>query len=568
MDRFAIAARLRETGAWLRFRGDPGYRARAYDRGADAVEATADLEELAHDRQLTSVAGIGDSLARQITELIETGRSSYLDRLRGGLPETLVELREVAGLSPEKIIRLHQTLGVRDRAELLEAARAGRVRSVKGFGEKTEAKLIEALSRERAPDHARMTVDDADALGREVAAYLRARDGVEEVVIAGELRRAEDTIGVVDLVARVRPDAIEHALDALAGFARVAGVEARESHSVCVRLAGGAHVRLTAATAAGFAEALLLATGPADHARTIAELVRGAGAPLDGAEEAALYARAGLPTIPPEQRHRTDVVEAALAGEGFDDLVTDADLRGVVHCHTTYSDGRNSVEEMAQAAEVLGLSYITITDHSTSAHYAGGLDADRLARQADEIAEVQSRVRIRILRGTESDITRDGALDYPDAVLERLDVIIASIHTRHQLDAAAMTERVIRAMRHPLFKIWGHALGRILLHREPYVCDVERILDAIAESGAAIELNGDPNRLDLPAALVPAARSRGIRFVISADAHSTRGLDALRWGVAAARRGGLRRAEVLNTLPADRFAAAVRPTGARGFSPR
>jgi len=231
----------------------------------------------------------------------------------------------------------------------------------------------------------------------------------------------------------------------------------------------------------------------------------------------------------------------------------------MIHCHTLYSDGKNTIEEMARAAEAMGMAYITITDHSPSAHYAGGVSVDRLEEQWEEIARVQETVKVRILRGAESDILADGALDYPDSVLEQLDVVIASVHSRFKLDRARMTERLVRAMELPLFKIWGHALGRLLLTRDPIDCDVPAVLDALAGSRGAIELNGDPYRLDLPPEWIPHARERGIRFVVSVDAHSTQGLNVLPLGVSLARRGDLRRHEVLNTLPADEFAARVRP---------
>jgi DNA polymerase (family 10) len=272
-------------------------------------------------------------------------------------------------------------------------------------------------------------------------------------------------------------------------------------------------------------------------------------------EEAAVYRTLEVPFVPPEVRGTAVDFDA----RGYDDLLATSDILGMVHCHTTYSDGRNTIEEMALAAEALGMQYITITDHSPSAHYARGVTLDRLKEQWDEIASVQERVQIRILRGTESDILADGALDYPDDVLERFDIVIASIHARHKLDRERMTERLVRAMSAPIYKIWGHALGRILLSREPFECDVPRVLDALAGARGAIELNGDPHRLDLPAAWIPAARERGIAFVVSVDAHSTKGLNVLPLGVQIARRGGLRRHEVLNTLPAAELTARVRP---------
>jgi len=239
--------------------------------------------------------------------------------------------------------------------------------------------------------------------------------------------------------------------------------------------------------------------------------------------------------------------------------VTEADVKGMVHCHTTYSDGIHTLEAMVRGAEEMGMKYITITDHSPTASYAGGLNVDKLKRQWEEIDEVQEKVSIKILRGTESDIVADGRLDYPDAVLEKFDVIVASIHARYKMDSEKMTERITKAMRYPVFKIWGHGLGRLLQRRPPFECDVERILDVIAESQAAIEINGDPYRLDLEPRWVREARKRKIRFVISTDAHSVKAMNNVKYGVAMARRGWVRRKEVLNTLNASAFTKAVKP---------
>jgi DNA polymerase (family 10) len=273
--------------------------------------------------------------------------------------------------------------------------------------------------------------------------------------------------------------------------------------------------------------------------------------------EPALYEALGLPFIPPELRH-AELTHAE--HDDFSDLIEERDILGAVHCHTTHSDGKNSIEEMARAAQELGLQYITITDHSPSAFYAHGVTLDRLQQQWDEIRDVEQKVGIRILRGTESDILADGSLDFPLDVLGGFDIVIASIHSRLRMSRADMTARLVRAMQQPVFKIWGHALGRLLLAREPIDCDVEAVLDALAASRGAIEINGDPHRLDLPPHWIGAARARNIPFVLSVDAHSTRGLGVLPFAVTMARRGGLRRGEVLNALAADAFAARVRPS--------
>jgi DNA polymerase (family 10) len=277
--------------------------------------------------------------------------------------------------------------------------------------------------------------------------------------------------------------------------------------------------------------------------------------------EGDIYRELGLPFISPELREGQGEIEAALSGSLPTDLVTADDLKGLVHCHTVFSDGQHTVEEMARAADALGMEYMTITDHSPAAAYAGGLTIDRLKAQWEEIARVQERVSVRLLRGTESDILADGSLDYPDAILEQLDVVIASIHRRHRMNADQMTERLVRAMALPCFKIWGHALGRLILSRPPVECRVEEVLDAAARGRAAVEINGDPKRLDLPPRWLKAARERGLRFVVSTDAHSVPELRNVRYGVAMARRGWIERGEVLNTRSAQEFVKSVAPTG-------
>jgi DNA polymerase (family 10) len=263
--------------------------------------------------------------------------------------------------------------------------------------------------------------------------------------------------------------------------------------------------------------------------------------------------------VPPELREDQGEIEAAVAGKLPEDLLTLDDIKGMVHCHTTYSDGKHTLEQMVGAAEAMGMKYITITDHSPTAFYAGGLKVEELYRQWDEIDEVQSKTKVKILRGTESDILADGNLDYPDRILEQMDCIVASVHARYKMDSRKMTERIVNAMRQPVFKIWGHALGRLIQRRPPFECDIERILDVIAESRAAIEINGDPYRLDLEPRWVREARKRKIKFVISVDAHSMGALNNVKFGVAMARRGWVRKAEVLNTLNTSAFAKAVRP---------
>jgi DNA polymerase (family 10) len=430
------------------------------------------------------------------------------------------------------------------------------LRGVPGFGPKTEARLLDACERWLARSADTSPEPLLLAHGLEVAEKLRgALAGFERTQIAGGLRRGEETVSQLDLVV------LGSRQRALSDLARLRQVLRVDQASGVVYLARRATARVHEANEASWGNVLVRATGDAAHLQALEALSRARGHSLDDRQyssEAALYAALGLAYVPPELRYGEGALAHA-AHAGFGDLIAGEQLRGLVHCHTSYSDGKNSVLEMAQAAHALGMGYITITDHSPSAHYAGGVPLDRLKAQWDEIASAQQQVPIRILRGTESDILSDGSLDYPDAILEQFEVVIASVHARHRLARDDMTRRIARAMSLPLFKIWGHGLGRIINHRPPIDCDVPAILDALAAGGGAIELNSDPHRLDLPPAWIPAARERGIPFVISVDAHSTTGLGVAHFGITMARRGGLTTSQVLNTLAAEDFVARVCP---------
>ncbi|MEO6951550.1 MAG: PHP domain-containing protein [Polyangia bacterium] len=546
MDRHDIAAALREVADWLDFEDDgkKSFRARAYRKGADAIEQAAALESLIAEDRVTELPGIGAGLASLVAELHRTGHAQQLDKLRADHPAGFLDIRNATGLSPLKIRALHDALSISTLDELSSAIASEQVRGVKGFSEASEQKLAEAIASAAAHSE-EILRRDAEVIATRVIESLAP----SRVEVAGQLRRGLETIDLLELVTD-DPAALDRFVDG-------SETEEHDSTSAMLRVREGLHVRLTVAPEGGFGSTLFATTGPDDHVDAV--LAR-AHHPLV-TDERELYAAARLPFIPPELRDAESVIETADAGDAFDDLLVEADIRGLVHCHTVYSDGKNTIEEMARAAEARGYDYLTITDHSPTAHYARGVEIDRLKRQWDEIAEVQEKVKIRLLRGTESDITKDGSLDYPDAILEQMDVVVASIHNRYKLDRAEMTERIVRAMQVPVFKIWGHALGRILLERDPIDCDVERIFDVIAKSRAAVEVNGDPHRIDLPPHLVPLARARGIQFVVSVDAHSTDALGHIRDGVLAARRGGLRKGDVLNTRSAQAFLAAVRPAG-------
>jgi DNA polymerase (family 10) len=579
LDKFAIAAALQEIAALLELKGGKDrFKARAYQAGARVVGGMSeDIGEVVLENRLTSMRGIGDALASQIEQLYLTGESSVLRGLKKEFPPGIIELSGVPGLSTSKIKTLHEALGITSIAELKSAAEAGKVRGIKGFGAKTEEKLLETIAnhRQRAKTEERLHLHRALQTAAQVSNYLQTARDTTDITYAGSLRRWKETVGTIRIVANTKEPAglVEHFLR----FPLIVEVIEQMEEACTVRLAEGARVSLVSARPSEFALALLTETGSKAHVNKLHQIASGeANRPEAKGKrrkpserksarssklqtEEDVYHQLGMQYIPPELREDEGEIEAALAGRLPEDLVTLEDIRGMVHCHTTYSDGKHTIEEMARAAEAMGMKYVTITDHSPTAFYAGGVTLDRLKRQWDEIDEVQEKVKVRILRGTESDIVADGHLDYPDKILEQFDVIVASIHSRYKMDSAKMTKRIVTAMRQPVFKIWGHALGRLIQRRPPFECDVESILDVIAESRAAIEVNGDPWRLDMEPRWIRAARKRKIKFVISVDAHSTGALNNLKYGVGMARRGWLRKSEVLNTLGAKAFINAVRP---------
>jgi DNA polymerase (family 10) len=560
-----VSGALREMAALLEFSNAPKFKIKAFQRAVEVVETVADLAPFVEQGRLKELEGIGATLSQQIEELWNTGSSEYLNRLRSELPPGVSELIQLDGMTPRRLRALVDALGVHSVAELRAACEAERVQALPGFGKKTEQRLLQACDRfQHRGDEQPLPTLLPKALERAAVLEQELSRGNEPLQLVGDLRRGSETVRSLEWVIAGGTSEALRRLTSLRQVLRIEPDRARAYLSEALTL------RLHGASAANFGNAVVLATGgeahvvalqarAAERGFSIHDGAGAAGPVRSFATEQDLYAALGLPFIPPEVRSGQDELARAERGD-FEGLISERDIRGMVHCHTSYSDGRNSIAEMAEAAHALGMEYLTVTDHSPSAHYARGVSLDRLKQQWEEIAAVQEGSPVRILRGTESDILADGSLDYPDSVLEEFDVVIASIHARHRMDRAAMTPRLIRAMSLPIFKIWGHGLGRILNHRDPIDCDVPAVLDALAASRGAIELNSDPHRLDLPPEWIPAARERKIPFVISVDAHSTRGLGVLRFGTLMARRGGLLRSEVLNSEPVERFAARVRPT--------
>lgn len=583
-DKLAIAAALQEIGTLLELKGGEYFKARAYKLGARAVaELTEDLGKLIKENRLTFVKGIGYGLAKQIQDLYVTGQSTFLDELRAEMPPGIIQLSNMPGLSARKVERLHSALGISSVEELRAAAEAGKVRHVKGFGAKTEQGILDALKVIAGHENLEQRIHIHHALraGERILEYLATAPGFDQGELAGSLRRRQETVSQIVVVASAKTPKvlINHFLRS----PLVVGIEKQKPQQCSVVLSDGFKVTLFAVKPDEFAPKLFQATGSETHLRKLEHVAskrklklseRGiqkvgpqkskpkskTSTPMIRVRtEPEIYKHLGMQYVPPELREDQGEVEAALRNTLPEDLITTEDIRGMVHCHTTYSDGKHSVEEIVHAAESMGMKYLTITDHSPTAFYAGGVKIDRLQRQWEEIERVQEQTKVKILKGTESDILANGSLDYPDWILEQFDVIVASIHSRYKMNEDQMTRRIVTAMRQPVFKIWGHALGRLIQKRPPFDCRVEEILDVISESRAAVEINGDPYRLDMEPRWLREARKRKIKFVVSVDAHSVGDLNNVKFGVGIARRAWVRRSEVLNTLGVKAFQKAVRP---------
>ncbi|MFZ5470535.1 MAG: DNA polymerase/3'-5' exonuclease PolX [Myxococcota bacterium] len=577
-DKAAVARVLREVALYLQLKGESAFKSRAYENGADRITGLSkDLGELVAQKRLQELPGIGEALAERITELVTTGKLAYYEKLKAEFPPHILELLKVEAVGPKKALALYQALGVGDLESLEAACKEGKVRALKGFGPKSEEKILAGLTLyRRTSADGRRLLHAVLPLAEELLAQVKEAPGVVRASLGGSVRRFCETVADVDLIASAPDPAPVFA--AFTRHPQVAQVIGQGGSKCSVRLLDDLQVDVRVLPDEDFATALHHFTGSKAHHIRLRHLAQEKGFTLsewgahhvraDGTpgakvpvrDEAELYRLLGMQYVPPELREDWGEVEAALEGRLPDDLVTLSDVAGNVHSHSTWSDGKGSLEDMARAAKALGLSYLTVTEHSQTAAYAGGLKKDALFRQWDEIDELNQKVKgITLLKGIESDILEDGALDYPDALLERLDLVIGSIHQRYGLDEEKMTRRVLAAFDNPHLHIWGHPTGRLIHRREPVPLRMEEVLDKAAEKGVAIEVNGSPERLDLKAEHVRMALARGVKLVVSTDAHSVEELAVhLPYAVGTARKGWARKQDVLNTLPAAAFLSALR----------
>ena len=535
LDNAAIAERLEAFATLLDLAGAGYYSARAYRRAAELIRATnAPVAELVRAGRVRELRGIGTGIEARLRELVETGEIAELRELEREVDPELVGLGRFLGLAPKRAVEIGRTLGIRTAGEFRAAAAEGRLRDVPGIGAATEAKLLERLAREEAPRASRpLVLSRARALLGSIADAL---DGE----IAGDPRRWRDENERLAVVCAAEP--AEPVLDAFAALPAIVAVVERELRRAVGATVEGVPVELVVAEPARFGTELLRATGSEGYVAALGPL-------SDGPEEEDVYRALGIPWLPPELR------EEPFRGEP-PPLVELSDVRGDLHMHTTWSDGRASVEEMGSAARDLGYAYVAICDHTTNVRVVPGLDADGLRRQGEEIAAANEALApFRVLRGTECDIRADGSLDLPEDVLAELEWVQLSLHAGQRGARDELTRKVTEAMRHPAVSCLSHPKGRIINHRPENALDLNAVFEVALETGVAVEVNGLPDRLDLRGEHVRRAIQAGVKVVCSTDAHSLAGLGNMQLSIATARRGWATAADVLNTQPLDEVLA-------------
>lgn len=568
MTNVEISKVLEEIGTMLELKGENPFKVRAYERAARELETQNEsVEDLVADGRLEELPGIGKALVEKITELVTTGRLKYYEDLRATIPEGLFEMLHIPGFGPKKVNAVFTKMGISTLEELEAAATEGRLSSLEGFGKKTETKILEGLESMKQRVGLRR-LGDVLPVAEEIVAALVRCEAVNRVCYAGSLRRMKEVVKDIDVLAS--SDEPETVMDLFVGLPVVSQVVAKGSTKSSVLLSLGIACDLRVVPEESFAAAMQYFTGSKDHNVHLRGLAKDLGYKVNEygvfrgeesipcATEEEIYELLGLQNIPPEMREDTGEIPLA-ADRSIPRLIEATDIVGMLHCHTRWSDGRNSVEELARAVQERGYQYLAICDHSQSSYIANGLTIERLQQQWTEIDDVNRNLRgFHILKGIESDIRSDGSLDYPEEILAQLDLVVGSVHQSLNMPAEQMTSRLVTALANPHLHILGHPTMRLLLEREPSAFDMEAVIEAAALHGKILELNANYYRLDLNWLHCKLAKSRGVKIAINTDAHDLEGLDHIRYGIGTARRGWLTKEDVVNCLGLDDLRALVR----------
>ena len=559
MDKKEVADLLEEIAVLLELTGENPFKIRAYSNAGRAVQALdRDLGAVVKAGELRSIRGVGDAIAEKIETLVRTGRLPFLDELRTQVPAGLLDLLKIPGLGPKRVRELHDELGIQSLGELEYAAQSKALEDLPGFGEKLQEKVLAGIAAVKR-NAERTLLSDATAAAEEALEAVRGLPGVVRASVAGSVRRRRETVGDLDLVVSTK-DAGK-LMEKFVGLEIATEAISRGETKTSVRLPNGMQLDLRAVTDKEFPYTLHHFTGSKEHNIALRGRAQGMGLKINEyglwrgdelvpcKDEAAFFRALGLAYIPPELREDAGEIEAAKSGT-LPELLTAEDIRGVLHTHSGYSDGADTIRDMALAAKKRGYAYIGLSDHSQSARYANGMQLEVVEQYFQEIDALNRTLKgIHILKGTECDILPNGRLDYPDDLLERFDFVIGSVHSSLGMKEAEMTKRVLKALDNPYLDILGHPTGRLLLAREPYAIQLQRVLEAAAERGVAVEINANPHRLDLDWREIRGFCDRGGLVSVNPDAHRTVGLDDMRYGIDIARKGWVTKEQVLNALP-------------------
>lgn len=556
MDKKDVAAVLEEIAVLLELNGENPFKVRSYENGARRIaQLEDDLERLVREKRLREVQGVGEALEKKIEELVTTGRLEFHEKLKAQFPPGIFELFGIQGLGPKRIKTLYDELGIDSLEKLEEACRSGRLAALKGFSDKLQQKVLEGIAFTQRHQGVHLAYK-ALAAAEVMIEHLKLVQGVQRIEMAGSLRRRKEIIKDIDILVSARkPEAV---MEQFIGAPKVESIVAHGDTKSSVLLEGGLAADLRVVKDAEFPFALAYFTGSKEHNVVMRQRAKDRGLKLneyglyreDGSlvpckDEAGIFRALGLPYLPPELRE--DRGEFALTATPR--LVEEDDLRGVIHCHSTYSDGRETIERMASAARGLGYEYFAICDHSQSAAYANGMKPERVLEQHREVDALNNKLKgFRVLKGIESDIRTDGNLDYAADVMKSFDLVVASVHSKLEMSEAEATARLIKAIESPYCDIIGHLTGRLLLSRPGYEVDYEKIFDACAANGVALEINTHGNRLDVDWRHLRHGKEKGVKFALGPDAHDIDGLSSIPLGVGIARKGWLEPDDVLNVM--------------------
>ena len=562
MDKNEIAEILQEIGVLLELKGENPFRIRAFYNAARSLETTSEnLKELSEKNELTKIPGIGKAISEMIQELLKKGRLEMHDELKKSFPKGFLEILKIPGVGPKRAKILYDKLDIKSVAELQYACKENRLSVLDGFGEKSQANILHGIDH-YVKSQGFFLISQASDEARELIHYLKKRKEVGQISVAGSLRRHKEIVHDADILVSTKKHAAMH--NAFVKYPEVEQIVQKGETKSSVVLKSGLQVDLRSVSDKEYPYALQYFTGSKEHNVVLRGMAKRMGMKINEyglfkgnrliscKDEAEIYKKLGLSYIEPELRENTGEIEASARKKLPAALIETKDLKGVFHVHSTYSDGRNSLEEMIRKAVDFGYEYVGISDHSKSAVYANGLSEERVKKQHKQIDSLQKKFpKIRIFRGIESDILQDGSLDYSNRVLESFDFIIASIHSRFGMNEKEMTKRILKAMDNPYSTIVGHLTGRLLLGRPGYAVDYDAIFEKSAQTGCVIELNANPYRLDLDWRVLKRLKEKKLRTVINPDAHDADGFRDVSYGIGIARKGWLEKKDVLNTLGAE-----------------